>query len=206
MNWLRIAAASRFATLIAALEIYRFNASAADCGRFSICYSSRIRNTCGDATGAADCGRFSICYSEGGSILGQLTRTLLRIAAASRFATVEARRDGRSECHLLRIAAASRFATVTNLVIVAKPLRIGRFSICYSQRTPHTFMRCGLRPLLDLLQWADSLGAPLAASAADCGRFSICYSGHSMTIPSYLQIAADCGRFSICYSCASDVP
>ena len=57
----------------------------------------------------------------------------LRIAAASRFATVRGRAP--RHCGELRIAAASRFATV-------------------SIAAPSMLRSCGLRPLLDLLQWS----------------------------------------------------
>ena len=96
---------------------------AADCGRFSICYSHRahrhpVRRRCGlrrfsicysklcnafDMVRAADCGRFSICYST------NQREPSLAIAA---------------DC-------GTRFATYSG---------------------GWAFRRCGLRPLLDLLQ------------------------------------------------------
>ena len=60
---------------------------------------------------AADCGRFSICYSDSGTLLNK-SRFLLRIAAASRFATVDPWTAFACIMVGLRIAAASRFATV----------------------------------------------------------------------------------------------
>ena len=106
----------------------------------------------------ADCGRFSICYSRRLQSVEPNKRRPLRIAAASRFATVHSC-WGSPRRRKLRIAAASRFATVweARRTTVNRPTAdCGRFSICYSvmstsRRTQSD--NCGLRPLLDLLQW-----------------------------------------------------
>ena len=124
---------------------------------------------------------------------------------------------------MLRIAAASRFATVTGEPPPPRPGCGSRplldlLQWCRSTRT--RVRRCGSRPLLDLLQCsrdtelrdsADGCGSrplldllqlmPLdteAKKAADRGRFSICYSW--WVEEDLCSHAADRGRFSICYS------
>ena len=103
---LRIASASRFATLKITQD--RVIGPVADCVRFSICYtwfSSRSRESW-----VADCVRFSICYTDW-HIASRAD--VLRIASASRFATLIG--AGRKWLLWLRIASASRFATLASV-------------------------------------------------------------------------------------------
>ena len=92
---------------------------AADCGRLSFCYTGSrptwLRSV------AADCGRLSFCLTLDRPHSPQ--RHPLRIAAASRFATLKPAAD--IIVGQLRIAAASRFATLDRpWLAFPDPLRI----------------------------------------------------------------------------------
>ena len=165
---LRIASASRFATLVgnaASVVVYvadcvRFSICytrnhrpekqfpVADCVRFSICYTPAVSVT--DTSIVADCVRFSICYTMPlKNPLAGCVADCVRFSICYTYA-VELGMDDE-----LRIASASRFATLDKRThrfprIVADCVR---FSICYTQRE-----RQGLHQRV-----------------ADCVRFSICY-------------------------------
>ena len=146
---------------------------------------------------AADCGRFSICYSWTGGRVLNVQR--LRIAAASRFATVCAESPGnrsrRFSCGLRPLLDLLQLSLGWSMITFGSGAAdCGRFSICYSSvRDAHTGagsrlriaaasrfatvrcmvgavvrpFGCGLRPLLDLLQ--SSAGKWTGTSKRSCG-------------------------------------
>ena len=187
---------------------------AADCGRFSICYSaSPVRRIGGSA---ADCGRFSICYS------GRAPRTVsstLRIAAASRFATVDPRFNSAPYgCGLRPLLDLLQYLGYWLHRVDRCGLRPLLDLLQFVPLVPLPPLRCGLRPLLDLLQWGfsdaqmaercglrpllDLLQLPPCRShiPARCGLRPLLDLLQSTAAFSTQKNAADCGRFSICYS------
>ena len=143
---------------------------AADCGRFSICYTSPSQR----AAQVGCCGLRPLLDLLHSRIDASRSQIPLRIAAASRFATLS--RASPATSHVLRIAAASRFATLHHRMSAFRvTLRIAaasrfatldagcgsldsRLRIAAASRfatLEARFMlvveRCGLRPLLDLL-------------------------------------------------------